>query len=221
MKTRLVLFSVSVYITVLMQTVQKAMDLIGDTEAKLRDLVSEAATAGDYGGVLQIAAWARTISELVKGTGKALQSATPRPTGKSNGKPSKQVGHPTSRVPHSPKSYPLFFRHEDELVRLAWSKREKKEYRHKAPQSVLKALTKAIAEKGTDGRVFSTDVILPIHGSGNSEVPNYQAYVGIALLKQTGLIDQHGRQGYSIPRPADFRESVEAVWRNLPELQNP
>jgi hypothetical protein len=39
------------------------------------------------------------------------------------------------------------------------------------------------------------------------------------LLKQVGLIEQHGRQGYSIPRLPELSGAVEALWRNLPERQ--
>jgi hypothetical protein len=118
------------------------------------------------------------------------------------------------------RSYPLFFRQGDQVVRIAWSKREKKEYRHKAGYAILKVLAKSMAEKGADGRVFATEQFLPVRDAQNSEVPNYQAYVGISLFKQIGLIDQHGRQGYSIPRLADFKDAVEAVWKKLPELQD-
>jgi hypothetical protein len=76
-----------------------------------------------------------------------------------------------------------------------------------------------MAEKGAGGRIFSTDQFLPIHNSTDGlPVPNYQAYVGISLLKQTALIDQHGRRGYSIPQIAMFSEAVESVWRKIPEL---
>ena len=102
-------------------------------------------------------------------------------------------------------------------MRIAWSKRQKKEYTHKAPYSVLQALVKTMADLGKDGRIFSTDDILPVCGSDGTEVPTYQAYVGIALLKQTSLIDQHGRQGYSIPRLAEFKDAVGSVWRQLPQ----
>ena len=80
-------------------------------------------------------------------------------------------------------------------------------------------LAKTLAEAGKDGRVFATDHVLPIHDpTDGSEIPNYQSYVGIAWLKQMGLIEQHGRQGYSIPRLAEFEKSVESVWSKLPEL---
>jgi hypothetical protein len=112
--------------------------------------------------------------------------------------------------------YPRFLRQDNQLVRIAWSKREKKEYRHKAPYTVLQALIKVMSELGKDGRVFATDDFLPIHDSDGNEVPSYQAYVGIALLKHTSLLDQHGRQGYSIPRLGEFADTVEALWQKLP-----
>jgi len=103
------------------------------------------------------------------------------------------------------------------LVRVAWSKRDKKEYQHKASHAVLQAIVEAMATIGKDGRVFSTDELGPMDDADGNRVPSYQAYVCIALLKRTGLIDQHGRQGYSIPQPAEFKDAVESVWRNLPE----
>lgn len=77
-----------------------------------------------------------------------------------------------------------------------------------------------MAEKGAEGRVFSTDELFPIQDGTDGAAPNYQAYVGISLLKQMGLIDQHGRQGYSITRPARLVDALEIVWKKLPELSS-
>src|SRR4051794_22136761 len=49
----------------LMESLKRAASVLQQAEANLRALVSEAATSGDYASVVQIAAWARTISELV------------------------------------------------------------------------------------------------------------------------------------------------------------
>jgi hypothetical protein len=195
--------------------VDRASDLLRETEAKLRGLVSEAASSGDYTSVVQITAWARAVSELVNKN--SAKNKTPL---QENGKGVKHNGR-SARSSHRPhKAYPQFYRQGEELIRLAWSRREKKEYRHKTPHWALRALIKAIAARGAEGRVFSTDEFLPIQDGAEGVVPNYQAYVGISLLKQTGLIDQHGRQGYSIPRPAQFVDGVEAVWKKLPELSS-
>jgi hypothetical protein len=200
-----------------MKTLDRGSNLLQETETKVRALVSEAAACGDYASVVQLASWARTVSELVNGKSLRVSSALPaRGSSTQNGaKGPKQI----SLAKRGQRSYPVFFRQNDHVVRIAWSKREKKEYRHKADPSILKILAKSMAEKGSDGRVFTTEQFLPIRDAQNSEVPNYQAYVGISLLKQAGLIDQHGRQGYSIPRLADFKDAVEAVWKKLPELQ--
>jgi hypothetical protein len=199
-----------------MAIIDRASNLLRETEAKFRSLVSEAATSGDYASVVQITAWARTLSELLNGSAPARSgngvSVYHSPQKGSNG--TKQRSR-TSRTLQ--RDYPQFLRHDDELVRVAWSKRDKKEYRHRAPHDVLKALAKAMLDKGADGRVFSTDQLLPIRDAAGVEIPNYQAYVGISLLKQTGLIDQHGRQGYSIPHPIELKDTIEAVWKKLPE----
>jgi hypothetical protein len=80
------------------------------------------------------------------------------------------------------------------------------------------AASKAIAGKGLDGRVFSTNDVLPLADDDGSEIPSYQVYVAIALLKQAGLLDQHGRQGYSIPDPSRFLDAAQAVLQSLPEM---
>ena len=191
-------------------------------EVALRDLLADAARTGDYPAVVRIAAWARTIHDLRSTTGNTGESSAsldlrrtrtrqkPRPEGQEDRKAAAVRRHQET-------DYPKFLRHKDELIRLAWSKRDNKEYHHKASYSVLRALTSAMIERGADGRVFSTDELLPIRNPADgNEVPNYQAYVGIALLKRTGLIDQHGRRGYSIPRLTDFENSVENVWKQLP-----
>jgi hypothetical protein len=199
-----------------MDTLDRGSTLLQETEAKLRGLVSEAAASGDYASVVQMASWARTISELLnRKSVERVGSATGHSPTQNGAKGPKQV----SLAKRGQRSYPLFFRQGDQVVRIAWSKREKKEYRHKAAYNILRVLAKSMVDKGADGRVFATEQFLPVRDAQNSEVPNYQAYVGISLFKQVGLIDQHGRQGYSIPRLADFKDAVEAVWKKLPELQ--
>lgn len=200
-----------------MGPVGRARELLRQTEEKLRDLVSEAVNFADYPSVLTLAEWARTVSELTKPSSALGLSPTPV-------RPSKQNADSVTalergRSAHSEQDrYPRFVRRSDQLVRIARSKRKKKEYRHKVPYSILKILANAMAEKGRDGRVFSTEEFLPVReGEDGGLVPNYQAYVGIALLKQTGLIEQHGREGYSIPRIGDFESAVEGIWAKLPE----
>lgn len=201
-----------------MDALNKARTLLQRTEAELRKIVSDAATTGDYVSVLQIASWASVLSEIV---GKAspqkvdvMTQLTGQPSAGTNVRASRSVRPTSSR---NKSIYPQFFRQGDRLVRVAWSKRDKKEYEHKAPLAVLTALGIIMTKKGANGRVFSTDELLPLIDDDGAEFPSYQVYVGIALLKQFGLLDQHGRRGYSIPRLKEFKGAIEAVWQNLPE----
>ena len=49
-----------------MDSVSRAAEVLSHAEASLRELVSKAATSGDYVSVVQIAAWAQTVADLVK-----------------------------------------------------------------------------------------------------------------------------------------------------------
>lgn len=201
-----------------MRPLDRAGGILRQTESELRKLLSEAAQDGDYAAVLQIAGWARSLKDLI---GEAAQersvvtpnfansyrhSAPPRPTSK-----------PIAARPGSGNNYPRFLRQGDRLVRVSWSKRERKEYEHKAPLTVLKTLVDRITERGADGRVFSADELFPLRDRDGVDAPNYQVYAALSLLRQVGLVDQHGRQGYSVPDLRAFKPAAEAVWQKLPE----
>lgn len=199
-----------------MERVERASGLIRDAEAALRSIVAEAAAAGDYDSVMRIAGWARALEQIVSFapavSGMDLRSKATAT--RANHSSARDVQRTT---PRSGEQYPRFFRDGDRLVRVAWSKSENQEYEHKAHLAVFRALTTALAEKGEDGRVFSTDELLPVRDSDGSAFPSYQVYVWIGLLRQAGLIEQHGRRGYSMLHPSDFGAAAEAVWHNLPE----
>ena len=197
------------------------MKILEQSENDLRTLVSEAAANGDYASVVQLASWAQTVAGLVKaaaarGTGKAepAESLVEPPLETS----ARQLPRTVANRRDSKKAYPRFFRQGDQLVKVGWSKREKREYQHRAPQMVLTVLASTLTKLGVDGRVFSTDRVVPLKDSSdNADIPTYQVYVCLALLRQVGLLDQHGRRGYSIPDIKEFAQAIESAWRQLPE----
>jgi len=112
--------------------------------------------------------------------------------------------------------YPKFLREGVDLVKQGWSRREKKEYEHKAPRNVISLLVDAVVRSGKGGKRFTMEELLPLHQlDDSSEVPSYQAYLSLAWLRTEGLIIQHGRQGYSLPKGADLVSSVEERWQRL------
>src|SRR5262249_22934714 len=110
--------------------------------------------------------------------------------------------------------YPKFVREGDSLVKIGWSKRERKPYEHKAPRNVLRALVQALVRVGTGGERFTVDGILPLK-HGGAEIPDYQTYLTLAWLRSVGLITQHGRQGYSLPDAEGLDRKSEQQWGSL------
>ena len=221
---------------------QRGLELLQRCEKGLRELVAEAATSGDYESIISLTSWARTLANLVEAidTTKATFDRLDATNGQDNPPDqTKLAPRSSSRIRRltqaksppkrnariqSPRksivsAYPKFFRRGDELIKVGWSKREKKEYQHKAPHKSLLLLVTAVMKAGTSGKLFTADNLMPlINPDDGSEVPDYQIYLCLSWLRHQGLVKQHGRQGYSIPKLNDLASSVELGWLNLPEI---
>jgi hypothetical protein len=199
--------------------IDQATEVLRDAERKLRDLVAEAALSSDYGTIMRIAGLARSLSELSgsrSGEGIHRADRTRDSSDLAHGPDSAAGARKRSREEGD--KYPRFYRRGEMLVRVSWSKREKREYSHRAPLSALKAITAAVAEKGANGRLFTIDDLLPVCDSTDGvELPGYQAYLCVSFFKEAGLLDQHGRSGYSIPHVEDLQNLVDSAWLRTAE----
>ncbi len=113
------------------------------------------------------------------------------------------------------RDYPKFRREDDELVKIGWSKRAKEEYEHRAPKSAVFTLIAALAKIASKKRQFTMEAVLPVNADDGTQVPDYQSYLGLAWLRHENLIVQHGRRGYSIPKPGNFEAAVVKLWNDL------
>ena len=122
------------------------------------------------------------------------------------------------RKAKSPRSaYPKFLRLKDELVKIGWSKREKKEYQHKAPRRVVDCLVDRLLSLGGNGNLFTTEDLLPLHDpTDGADVPSYQLYVCLAWLRHENLVHQQGRQGYRLADASALRHALATCWEHLP-----
>ena len=180
-------------------SIEKAKAILTACEAELRALVAQAAKSGNYDAVDQVTSWARSISAL---SGSAVPAIAPN-------------SH-RQKIPAA--TYPRFGRRGDVLVKIGWSKREKAEYEHKAPLTSVVFVANIVKKKGADGRIFQVSTLLPCEDADGTTIPDYQVYLVIAWWKLLGLIEQHGRQGYSIPRASDFVSNVKKACSNLVEM---
>jgi hypothetical protein len=213
-----------------METLSRAKAVVEKAEQDLRQLLAEAAAAGEYDSVVTLADWAKHLAVLSGPLGSSLN------LGEQNGAAVTASGRPAiltnirqaQPVPKSKRKkktrrlsrkaeYPKFLREKDELVKIGWSKSEKSPYEHKAPKSVIGDLAQALVRAGRGGRRFSMDEILPLKQSGgDGEVPSYQAYLALAWFRIESLVTQHGRQGYSLPDGIGLPDEAERRWGKLP-----
>ena len=196
------------------------MQLLHDCEQGLRKLVADAAGEGDYSGVQRIADLAKAIAAL-GAEGRAIPSPPPAspttvPAAPTAPRPSQSIGR-RSRSPVEP--YPRFLRRGDELVKVGWSKKDRKEYHHRAPRKAVDAVAAAVRQVGARGKRFNGDALLPLKDpTDGTPVPDYQAYVGLAWLKHLGLVKQIGRRaGYTLVPDRQIDGTITTAWPELAE----
>ena len=196
-----------------------AIGILRDCEQSLRRLVAEAASRGDYARVLRVTEMATEVAAMAEG-----EQFVARVQGASRGRTANaEGGTAMALVPRRGAQgrggYPRFFRRGDELVKVGWSRKERKEYHHAAPQAVVRAVEAAVRRKGTAGGLFKGDEILPVGDMRDgAAVPNYQGYVALAWLKHLGLVEQRGRRtGYALIAERQADGVVAAAWPALPE----
>lgn len=205
-----------------MDTLQRMLKILGDSEAALAALAGEAAKEANYDVAALLIDLAKGVANLAS-KGRAQLDPTAKPSiQQASGLPATT---PTatpmaySRIKGRPKTgqYPRFLREGDNLVKLGWSPSEKAEYEHKSPRKTLPLLIVGISKCGSNGKRFSMDKVLPlVDPADGSRVPDYQVYLCLAWLKTIGFLTQHGRQGYSLTTRAPIEPLIETHWAALP-----
>lgn len=194
----------------------KAAEILSRAEAELRALIQEQLTQGLYGEVAATALMADSLLRLVTGQDRPRSPsspgvASPRFTGAA------ATGTPDSPRRRSSKDYPQFARDGERLVKIAWSKRERAEYEHRAPRHVVQNLIDAVHKKKGEGKLFEAADILPVKDSATrQEIPSYQIYLALAWLRHVGLVSKKGRDGYVLKSAATSSDRIAELWEGLP-----
>jgi hypothetical protein len=199
--------------------IAKGAEALRQCEARLRELMAEASAAGQYESVANLMAWAKAVAEIVDGYQSSQSEVSSRPT-KTSTRSEESAFRP--QAPASKRAarkgtrqtYPRFKRYRDELVKIGWSKKEKKEYQHRAPWSVVEILCRRANE--WQGKDFVSDDLFPLAAVDGTEIPSYQAYLSLAWLKHEELVLQNGRQGYHVPQGTDLLSAADERWNALP-----
>jgi len=186
-------------------------------EDEFRNFAAEAAADGDYDLLARLGTIARTMSEIANEwdmktrdqIDPAENSDPPKSDLLSTALSAETVRGRGVRSAAG-RGYPRFVRRGNELVKIGWSKGEGKEYQHRAPHGLLVALRQSLLDASRHRRLFRMDAL------SAQSAPGYQAYAWLAWLRSAGLVKQHGRQGYSVVKPASFEADVDRVFAEVP-----
>ena len=193
----------------------KVLEILSRAEADIRVLIQEQLSQGLYGEVVTTAQLADSLLRLAHGQEDSTASGGLAVDLSGNSRSGiAALPEPPRRRPA--RDYPLFLRDGDRLVKIAWSKRERAEYEHRAPQRVIQILIDTVRKKKGEGKLFEATDILPMKDSATrQEIPSYQAYLALAWLRHVGLVSKKGRAGYVL-KAAASPERVAELWEVLP-----
>lgn len=196
------------------------LSVLQSAESGLAALASEAMLHRAYVDAALLLEVARQIQEIGQNTLPALSDTTrPVSTLADSAQSPRSVATSGSLARRSaarrPRKadYPKFFRDGETLIKVGWSKSEGSEYEHKCPKRVLDVLVAELARLAGPGKRFVMDTVLPLRDPDTgAEFSTYQPYIALAFLRQAGLIEQHGRSGYSIPKARTLAADADGAW---------
>jgi hypothetical protein len=195
-----------------------AIDLVRTAEYGLRDLMRRALEQQRYRDLGEVAPLADTLADLVRraesGADAFAVVASGRPITASAPAPRAVPAKAPSRV-NARDEYPRFERDGDKLVKIAWSKKDKREYEHRAPHDAVLRVTERLALDVRPGTAFSMDKLMPFKDNEGNDIPSYQAYLALAWFRDLGSVEQRGKDGYAVKDGELSVERVEQAWNVL------
>ncbi len=211
-----------------------ALEVLSEAEASLRGMIEQALAEHRYGDVAAIAKIVDELVELIDSTEKTLGgepsptepvvASRPRPptVAHSRKRAKKSIATspkptlPTRQSVRSRREYPYFEQDSDKLIKVGWSKKDRRVYEHRAPRNAVFLFSKQVASKTAGNKVFTMDDILPLTDERGGEFPSYQAYLALAWLRSVGAIDRRGKDGYIVSDGTLNPKRIEHLWNLVP-----
>jgi hypothetical protein len=160
-----------------------AIDALVATEAALKNIIGEALSAKAYRELALIAGAAEAVAAVRAQLGggvatapnpESLREANASRDDDTGGKPDAPQPDSAARAPVGTSrrsGYPRFARQGDKLLKVAWSKKERQPYEHRAPQAAVQILIEAIRKRKGEGKLFQAADVLPLMTNTGEEYP--------------------------------------------------
>ena len=204
-----------------------AISVVTDAESRVRALIKRALDEQRYQDVAEVAAVADALASISKRVPTDRRSQS---HGTPNGFPNARLDQfeADTETPSSPSTkrtaiakkkdtYPRFERQGTTLVKVGWSKSDRKPYEHRAPKEAVLAFAMKVAKVGRGGIGFTMEDLLPVANEDGAEFPSYQAYLALAWLRQIGVVWRKGKDGYVILNDPFTEQDINRFWGHLEE----
>lgn len=206
-----------------MDIFDKADVVLQHCEHELREIGVHALKTGNYDAARRIMKLAEVLADsrtlnLHKLAATTSHQAFPDQLATPTASKDSRAGQPlkTPVRPRHTTDYPQFRRRGEKLVKVGWSKKNKQEYEHLAPETVVFAFAAHLRDHIRSGSIFSIESILPVlDPSGSGDLPTYQIYLALAWLRSVGLVKKHGRDGYVTDRKVLSDKILTQHWAAL------
>jgi hypothetical protein len=193
----------------------RAVSILDRAHADMRRLIDECLAAESYEEVAAVAAIAsRLVHARLDGDApNSMPNRDRRTEGWTVPTAFGDGAEVISGARETRSEYPRFERDGERLVKIGWSKKDRQSYEHRAPYSAIVAVYEAL--RNTKGS-FTMDQILPLKDSDGGDIPSYQSYMIVAWLRQRGVVERNGNDGYTIHRDRLSRDAANTMWQSLP-----
>lgn len=192
--------------------------LVSECEANVRGLMQSAVAERAYGEIPALASLAAGLAQLLSstmspssGSSNAVEAAPASPQGEGG-----TARHSTSPGKKPREAYPKFERREERLVKIGWSKKDRREYEHKTPLEAVRAIVATLLSSANKRGYVRLEDVLPIKYDG-AEIPSYQTYLVLAWLRDFGVVEKQGNNGYRLDREKLSHDDIENLLRRTPE----
>ncbi len=206
-----------------MDRTSQAQQILTDAEKSLHELAVLSLQEKDYQGAQTLSAMAQNLALIVK-VGERVAAANGVVVEDSAGEmPTVKLGRAltNSSLIAAGETFPKFFRERETLVKIGYSKTDKRTYEHRSPRAVLAALVDVLSRLGNAGdsgaAVFTAEDVMVVRSERLKGVPTYQIYSCLSFLIRHGLVRRNGRSEYLVEaRTGSLESSTESAWSGLP-----
>lgn len=192
-------------------------------EEDLQDLIKRGLEAKAYAEIAAVAALAESMSSILSGTASMRVGTNGHPAERSTARGDRKVAARRQATHAAPPrlrvklDYPQFEREGDRLIKIGWSKKDRRTYEHRAPRPIVMSVVSRLASGVIPGRVFTMDKLQPFQDDHGQEVPAYQAYLVLKWLQKIGAVTKRGKDGYIAQGGALTHDHIARAWDALRE----